>query len=149
MHLMIFILQNVTLAGSCSRIEPSLAFATGTTSKHQRVTWPGLYRKLIEFLRIVVWHMRVSLANLLEVVIRMWQNVSLITWPQHDTSTLIGHTTCIVILFSTFIPVCVLCWCIKIVLATVPMRNLRGASLKKLLKQVSFTISQNNVINPF
>ncbi len=30
----------------------SLAFATGTTSKHQRVTWPGLYRyrKLIEFL---------------------------------------------------------------------------------------------------
>ncbi len=46
----------------------SLAFATGTTSKHQRVTWPRLYRKLIEFLRIVVWHMRVS-AGLLEV---MW-----------------------------------------------------------------------------
>ncbi len=55
-----------TLAQSCSCIEPSLAFATGTTSKHQRVKWPGLYRKIIEFLRIVVWHMRVY-ARLLEV----------------------------------------------------------------------------------
>ncbi len=39
-----------TLAQSGSCIEPSIAFATGTTSKHQRVTWPGLYRKLIESL---------------------------------------------------------------------------------------------------
>ncbi len=37
-----------------------------STSKHQRVTWPGLYRKLIAFLGIVVWHMRVS-TPLLEV----------------------------------------------------------------------------------
>ncbi len=55
-----------TLAQSCSSVEPSLAFATGTTSEHQRVMWPGIYRKLIEFLRIVVWHMKVS-ACLLEV----------------------------------------------------------------------------------
>ncbi len=49
-----------TLGQSCSYIEPSLAFATGTTSKHQRIMWPGLYRKLTECLCIVVWHMRVS-----------------------------------------------------------------------------------------
>ncbi len=55
-----------TLALSCSCVEPSLAFATRTTSKHQRITWPGLYRKLIECLHIVVWHMRAS-ARLLEV----------------------------------------------------------------------------------
>ncbi len=29
---------DLTLSQSCSCIEPSLAFATGTTSKHQRVT---------------------------------------------------------------------------------------------------------------
>ncbi len=44
----------------------TLAYTTGTTSKHQRATWPELYRKLIAFLRIVVWHMRVS-ARLLYV----------------------------------------------------------------------------------
>ncbi len=31
-----------TLAQLCSCVEPSLAFATGTTSKHQRVTWLGV-----------------------------------------------------------------------------------------------------------
>ncbi len=35
--------------------------STGTTSKHQRVMWPWLYRKWITFLRIVVWHMRMSI----------------------------------------------------------------------------------------
>ncbi len=49
-----------TLAQSCSCVEPSLAFITGTTSKHQRVMWPELYRKLIEFPYIVVWHLSVS-----------------------------------------------------------------------------------------
>ncbi len=33
---------------------------------NSRVTWPGLYRMLIRFLHIVVWHMRV-LTRLLEV----------------------------------------------------------------------------------
>ncbi len=37
----------------------TLAYTTGTTSKHQRATWPELYPKSIIFLRIVVWHMRV------------------------------------------------------------------------------------------
>ncbi len=37
----------------------TLAYTTGTTCKHQRATWPELYRKLIVFLRIVVWHIRV------------------------------------------------------------------------------------------
>ncbi len=59
-------LFSITLAQACSCIEPSLAFATGPTSTHQRVTWSGLYRKLIEFLCIVGWHMRVS-TRLLEV----------------------------------------------------------------------------------
>ncbi len=54
-----------------------LAFATRTTSKHQRVKWPGLYRKLTEFLHIVVWHMRVS-ACLIEV-----------TWLDSDLSPMI------------------------------------------------------------
>ncbi len=45
---------------------PILAYTTGTTSKHQRVMWPELYWRLIVFLRIVVWHMRVS-ARLLYV----------------------------------------------------------------------------------
>ncbi len=49
----------VTLAWSCTWVEPFLAFSTGTTSKDQRVMWPGLYRTLIEFLRIVLWHMSV------------------------------------------------------------------------------------------
>ncbi len=31
---------NATLAQLCSCIEPSLVFATGPTSTHQRVTWP-------------------------------------------------------------------------------------------------------------
>ncbi len=47
-------------------IELALALTTGTTSKHQRVMWLGLYRKLIEYLHIVVWHMRVF-TRLLEV----------------------------------------------------------------------------------
>ncbi len=55
-----------TLAQSCSCFVPSLAFATRTTSKHQRITCPGLYGKLIECLRILGWHMRVS-AHFLEV----------------------------------------------------------------------------------
>ncbi len=37
----------------------TLAYTTGTTSKHQRATWPELYPKSIVFLRIVAWHMRV------------------------------------------------------------------------------------------
>ncbi len=54
----------VTLAQSCSCIEPSLAFATRPTSTHQRITWPGLYRKLIQFLCIVVWHIYESVGSL-------------------------------------------------------------------------------------
>ncbi len=54
------------LAQWCSCIEPTLVFVTRPTSTHQRVRWPGLYRKLIGFLRIVVWHIRVSTC-LLEV----------------------------------------------------------------------------------
>ncbi len=40
----------------------SQELTTGTNSKHQRITWPGLYWKLIEFLHIIwdMWHMRVS-----------------------------------------------------------------------------------------
>ncbi len=57
-----------TLAQSCSCFEPCLAFATGTTSKHQRIIWPGLYRKLIECLGIVV---RVSVRQL-EVTWLVW-----------------------------------------------------------------------------
>ncbi len=37
----------------------TLAYTTGTTSKHQRATWPELYPKSIVFLRIIAWHMRV------------------------------------------------------------------------------------------
>ncbi len=37
----------------------TLAYTTGTTSKHQRATWPELYPKSIVFLPIVAWHMRV------------------------------------------------------------------------------------------
>ncbi len=37
----------------------TLAYTIGTTSKHQRATWPELYPKSIVFLRIVAWHMRV------------------------------------------------------------------------------------------
>ncbi len=55
-----------TLVQLCSCVEPSLAFATGATSKHQMVMWPGLWRKLTGSLYIVVWHMRVS-THLLEV----------------------------------------------------------------------------------
>ncbi len=45
-----------------------LAYTTGTTSKHQRAMWPELYWKLIVFLHIVVWHMKVS-ARLFEVTV--------------------------------------------------------------------------------
>ncbi len=49
----------------------TFAYTTGTTSKHQRFTWPALCRKLIVFLRIVVWHISVhSLTR--GYVIRMW-----------------------------------------------------------------------------
>ncbi len=54
------------LAQSYSCVEPSLVFAAGPTSTHQRVTWLVLYRKLIGSLHIVVWQMRVS-TRLLEV----------------------------------------------------------------------------------
>ncbi len=37
----------------------TLAYTTGTTSKHQRATSPELYPKSIVFLRIVAWHMGV------------------------------------------------------------------------------------------
>ncbi len=37
----------------------TLAYTSGTTSKHQRATWPELYPKSIVFLRIVAWHMKV------------------------------------------------------------------------------------------
>ncbi len=37
----------------------TLAYTTGTTSKHQRAMWPELYPKSIVFLCIVAWHMRV------------------------------------------------------------------------------------------
>ncbi len=37
----------------------TFVYTTGTTSKHQRATWPELYSKSIVFLRIVAWHMRV------------------------------------------------------------------------------------------
>ncbi len=37
----------------------TLAYTIGTTSNHQRATWPELYPKSIVFLGIVVWHMRV------------------------------------------------------------------------------------------
>ncbi len=47
----------------------TLAYTTGTTSKHQMATWPELYPKSIIFLRIVAWHMSVcSLATRL----RLW-----------------------------------------------------------------------------
>ncbi len=36
-----------------------LAYTAGTTSIHQRATGPELYRKLIVFQHIVMWHMRV------------------------------------------------------------------------------------------
>ncbi len=43
-----------------SSAHEGLVYNTGITSKHQRAMWPELCRKLIVFLRIVVWHMRVS-----------------------------------------------------------------------------------------
>ncbi len=61
-----------TLTQSYSCIEPSLAFATGPTSTHQKVTQTGLYRKLIGFLHIVVWQMKVSAHLFRGHVIRVW-----------------------------------------------------------------------------
>ncbi len=43
-----------------SSAHETLAYTTGTTSKHQRATWPELYEKSIVFLCIAAWHMRVS-----------------------------------------------------------------------------------------
>ncbi len=46
----------------------TLAYTTGTTSKHQRATSPELYLNSIVFLHIVVWHMSVlSLAQRLRL----------------------------------------------------------------------------------
>ncbi len=42
-----------------SSAHKTLAYTTGTTSKHQRAMWLELYPKTI-FLRIVAWHMRGS-----------------------------------------------------------------------------------------
>ncbi len=50
-----------------SALVKTLAYTTGTTFKHQRATWPELYRKLILFLCIVVWHMR-----MLSAFLRVW-----------------------------------------------------------------------------
>ncbi len=48
-----------------------LAYTTGTTFKHQRTMWPELYRKLIVFLHIMMWHISVnSIAR--GYVIRVW-----------------------------------------------------------------------------
>ncbi len=44
---------------SLTLLVKTLAYTTGTTSKHQRATWPELYPKSIVFLRIIAWHMRV------------------------------------------------------------------------------------------
>ncbi len=44
----------------CSERKSSLPKITWATSKHQRVTWPGLYKYLITFLHIEMWHMSVS-----------------------------------------------------------------------------------------
>ncbi len=48
-----------TLAHSCSFVKWH-RYTSGTTSKHQRVMWPGIYKMLIAFLHIVVWHIRMS-----------------------------------------------------------------------------------------
>ncbi len=61
------------LAQSCSCIEPSLAFATGTRC-------PGLYRTVIEFLCIVVWHMSVHSFARCHMV-RVWINRRLLRNP--------------------------------------------------------------------
>ncbi len=48
-----------------------LAYTTVTTSKHQRFMWPELFRNLIVFLHIVMWHISVnSLAQ--GYMIRVW-----------------------------------------------------------------------------
>ncbi len=57
-------------------LDTTPAYNTRTTSKHQRVIWPDLYRKLIEFIYIVVWHMRVS-TRLLDVT---WLECALFTF---------------------------------------------------------------------
>ncbi len=55
----------------------TLAYTTGTTSKHQRVTWPELYPKSIVFLRIVAWHMSVlSLAQCLRL---RWRDAAMLS----------------------------------------------------------------------
>ncbi len=59
-HLHMHILSFYTIVEEhASSAHETIAYTTGTTSKHQRVTWPELYQKSIVFLRIVVWHMRV------------------------------------------------------------------------------------------
>ncbi len=46
---------------SLALLVKTLAYTTGTTSKHQRAMWPELYPKSIVFPCIVAWHMSVLL----------------------------------------------------------------------------------------
>ncbi len=63
-----------TFEGIARTYMKTLAYTTGTTSKHQRAMWPELYPKSIVFLRIVAWHMSVlSLAQCLRLRCRMLQ----------------------------------------------------------------------------
>ncbi len=55
-----------TLFHNCWQLANVYSFSKCIFIFHERVMWPGLYRKLIWFPRIVVWHMRVS-TGLLEV----------------------------------------------------------------------------------
>ncbi len=65
-------LLKISLALHTWTVVKTLAYITGTTSKHQRATWPELYPKSIVFLRIVAWNMSVrSLATCLWLWWRM------------------------------------------------------------------------------
>ncbi len=52
-------LLKILLALHMWTVVKTLVYTTGTTSKHQRTTWPELYPKSIVFLHIVAWHMKV------------------------------------------------------------------------------------------
>ncbi len=67
MHITSFLKQEISLVEDLA----SLAQTTGTTSKHQRVTWPELYRKLIVFLSIVMRHINVNSLDR-GYVIKVW-----------------------------------------------------------------------------
>ncbi len=58
-HAYCIILWSLKISLARSAYVKTLAYTTGTICKHQRAMWPELYRKLIVFLRIVVWHIRV------------------------------------------------------------------------------------------